>query len=110
DSEIDLVLKLIEGGKSLGDLLAGINRREGTSDEVEESGSDADFTKIKIGEFYSSKAVLFDVFVQLGSGRYVKILHAGDTFSQDRIDKYKNEKKVEYLWFKTADRAKYLKY
>lgn len=110
DSEIDSVLKVIEGGKSLGDLLAGINRREGTSEEVEESGSDDDFTKIKISEFYSSKAVLFDVFVQLGSGRYVKILHAGDTLSQERIDKYKNEKKVEFLWFKTADRAKYLKY
>ena len=50
------------------------------------------------------------MYVKLGSGRYVKILHAGDTFSQDRIDKYKNEKKVEFLWFKNSDRAKYLKY
>lgn len=107
---IEEILKAIEGGKNVGDLLAGIKRREGTSDEVEVAGDDTDFTKIKIGEFYSSKAVLFDVFIQLKSGKYVKILHAGDTFDQERIDKYKNEKKVEHLWFKTADRAKYIKY
>ncbi len=107
---IEEILKAIEGGKNVGDLLAGIKRREGMSDEVEVTGDDTDFTKIKIGEFYSSKAVLFDVFIQLKSGKYVKILHAGDTFDQERIDKYKNEKKVEHLWFKTADRAKYIKY
>lgn len=110
ETNIDDVLKVVEGGKSLGDLLSGITRREGLSDEVEVTGSDGEFTKIRIGEFYSSKAVLFDVYVQLGSGRYVKILHAGDTFSQDRIDKYKTEKKVEFLWFKMSDRSKYLKY
>ncbi len=107
---IDEILKAIEGGKNVGDLLAGITRREGTTAEVEVTGDDADFTKIKIGEFYSSKAVLFHVFIQLKSGKYVKILHAGDTFDQERIDKYKNEKKVEFLWFNTADRAKYIKY
>lgn len=110
DSKIDDVLKLIEGGKNLNEMLAGMDRREGVSDEVEVSEDDGAFTKLKIAEFYSSKAVLFDVYVQLGSGRYVKILHAGDTFTQERIDKYKNEKKVEYLWFKASDRAKYLKY
>ena len=110
DATIEEILRIFEGGKSVDDLLAGTERREGVSDEVEVSESDTAFTSIKIGEFYSSKAVLFDVFIQLGSGRYVKILHAGDTFSQERIDKYKNEKNVEYLWFKTADRSKYIKY
>lgn len=110
ESNIDDILRFVEGGKSVGDLLAGTTRREGTTDEVEVSESDQAFTKIKIGDFYSSKAVLFDVFIQLGSGKYIKILHAGDTFSQERIDKYKNDKKVEHLWFKQSDRSKYIKY
>lgn len=107
---IEEIMRTIEGGKNVGELLAGMKRREGVSDEVEVSGDDSEFTKIKIGEFYSSKAVLFDVFIQLKSGKYIKILHAGDTFDQERIDKYKNEKKVEYLWFKKSDRSKYIKY
>ena len=110
EAPMEEILRIFEGGKSVDDLLAGVERREGVSDEEEVSESDAAFTSIKIGEFYSSKAVLFDVFIQLGSGKYVKILHAGDTFSQERIDKYKNEKNVEYLWFKTSDRSKYIKY
>ena len=107
---IEEIMRTIEGGKNVNELLAGMKRREGVSDEVEVSGEDTEFTKIKIGEFYSSKAVLFDVFIQLNSGKYIKILHAGDTFDQQRIDKYKNDKKIEYLWFKKTDRAKYLKY
>lgn len=107
---IEEIMRTIEGGKNVNELLAGMKRREGVSDEVEVSGEDTEFTKIKIGEFYSSKAVLFDVFIQLKSGKYIKILHAGDTFDQERIDKYKNDKKIEYLWFKKTDRAKYLKY
>lgn len=107
---IEEIMRTIEGGKNVNELLAGMKRRDGVSDEVEVSEEDSKFTKIRIGEFYSSKAVLFDVFIQLNIGKYIKILHAGDTFDQERIDKYKNEKKVEYLWFKTVDRAKYIKY
>lgn len=40
----------------------------------------------------------------------MKILHEGDSFSKERIDKYKNNKSVKYLWFKKSDRYKYIKY
>lgn len=99
----------LEGNLSLGELVQNLKKKDGVSEEVEVSADDAKFTSIKIEEFVAGKNVLFDVYVRLSSGRYVKILHAGDTFSKDRINKYK-EKKVEFLYFMTADRKKYVQY
>lgn len=108
--EIAHLASLLEGHLSLGDYMSSLPKKEGVSDEVEVTQADDDFTGIKIDEFYSSQAVLFDVFVKLGSGRYVKILHAGDSFSKERIDKYKNEKNVEFLYFHKKDRRKYIQF
>ena len=71
--------------------------------EEEVALEDSKFTRVKISEFYTSQPVLFDLFVQLSSGRYVKILHAGDKLDEDRVSKYKDEKKVEYFYFKRED-------
>ena len=108
--ELNHLADLLEGHQSLGDLMGSLPRKKGQSDEVEISVGDNEFTQVGIDDFYSAQAVLFDVFVKLASGRYVKILHAGDTFSKERIDKYKNEKKVEFLYFKTTDRRKFIQY
>ena len=40
--------------------------------------------------------------------KYVKILHAGDSFTSERISKYR-EKGVEDLYFKTSDRKKFIR-
>ncbi|HLE12922.1 MAG: hypothetical protein A2504_13175 [Bdellovibrionales bacterium RIFOXYD12_FULL_39_22] len=101
---------VLEGHQTLGDLVSSLPQKEGTSEEVEVQMADENFISIKIDEFYSSKAVLFDIFIKLNSGRYVKILHAGDTFSKERLDKYKVEKKVEFLFFHKSDRRKYLQF
>lgn len=108
--EVTHLADLLEGHQSLGDLVSSLPKKKGVSDEVEVSEQDDDFTGVRIDEFYSSQAVLFDVFVKLGSGRYVKILHAGDSFSKERIDKYKVDKGVEFLYFHKKDRRKYIQF
>jgi putative nucleotidyltransferase with HDIG domain len=108
--EVSHLKDLLEGHQSLGDIMSTITRREGQSEEVEVDTPDEEFTKVRIDDFYSAKAVLFDVYVQLRSNRYVKILHSGDTFSKERIDKYKNEKNVEHLYFHNSDRRKFVQY
>jgi putative nucleotidyltransferase with HDIG domain len=108
--EIPYLKELLEGHQSLGDLLAGVARKEGISEETEVLLKDDDFSQIKIDEFYSSQAVLFDIFIKISDNKYLKILHAGDTFSKERIDKYKNEKKVSNLYFHKNDRRKYIQY
>lgn len=108
--ELSLLKELLEGHQSLGDLMASVPKKEGASEETEVSQNDDQFSKIKIDEFYSSQAVLFDIYIKLGSNKYLKILHAGDAFTKERIDKYKNEKKVEWLFFHNSDRRKFVQY
>jgi response regulator RpfG family c-di-GMP phosphodiesterase len=108
--ELSHLKDLLEGHQSLGDLLAGVTKKEGVSAEEEVAFTDESFSCIKIDEFYSSQAVLFDIYIKLGSNKYLKILHAGDTFSKERIDKYKNEKKIDSLYFHNNDRRKYIQY
>ena len=102
--------RLLESYQSLKDVISGLKKKDGVSDEEEVTDSDKHFTQVKIEKFYPSQAVLFDVFVRINNNRYIKILHAGDTFSQERIDKYKNDKKVESLYFHHKDRRKYIQY
>lgn len=108
--EISYLKDLLEGHQSLGDLMAGVPKKEGTSAETEVAMNDENFSRIKIDEFYSAQAVLFDIFIKLNDNKYLKILHAGDSFSKERIDKYKNDKKVDSLYFHNSDRRKYIQY
>jgi putative nucleotidyltransferase with HDIG domain len=108
--EISHIKELLEGHQSLSDLMMSMNKKEGVSDETEVAMGDDSFTSIKIDEFYSSAAVLFDIYIKLSQDKYLKILHTGDTFSKERLDKYKNEKKVENLYFHNSDRRKFIQY
>jgi putative nucleotidyltransferase with HDIG domain len=108
--EFPALKQLLEGHQSVGEMVSNIPRRNELGPEEEMDLEDSKFTKVKISEFYTSQPVLFDLFIQLRSGRYVKILHAGDKLDEDRINKYKNEKKVEYFYFKREDLYKYVKF
>lgn len=99
---------ILEGHQGIQDFVTNLNKRDGQSEEVEVSTTDDKFSAIGIDEFYSSKNVLFDIYIKLGTNRYLKILHTGDTFSRERIDKYKNEKKVTHLYISTDDRKKFI--
>lgn len=108
--DISTLKEILDGHQSLGDLIAGVAKKEGASEELEVSLADNNFSSIKIEEFYSSQAVLFDIFIKLKEDKYLKILHAGDTFSKERVDKYKIEKKIDSLYFHNNDRRKYIQY
>jgi response regulator RpfG family c-di-GMP phosphodiesterase len=101
---------ILDGQQTINDLISSLRNNETSSPEEEVSQPDDMFTKIKIDEFYSSKNVLFDIFIRLNSNKYLKILHAGDFFDKTRIDKYRNDKNMEYLYFHNADRFRYIKY
>jgi response regulator RpfG family c-di-GMP phosphodiesterase len=108
--ELSYLKELLEGHQSLSDLMASVPKHEGVSEAKEVSMTDENFSRIKIDEFYSSQAVLFDIYIKLSDNKYLKILHTGDTFSKERLDKYKNEKKVDSLYFHNNDRRKFIQY
>lgn len=105
--ELDQILEILDGQNSTR-VLRTEPLRDGVSPEIEVQGNDQDYTPIPIAEFFSSKAVLFDVFIKLSKDKYIKILHTGDTFSAERITKYKEEKNVEFLYFHKKDRMKFI--
>ena len=108
--DISLLKEVLEGHLSLSDLIANVAKKEGVSEETEVALTDDNFSSIKIDEFYSSQAVLFDIYIKITNNKYLKILHTGDTFSKERLDKYKNEKKVDSLYFHNSDRRKFIQY
>lgn len=101
---------ILDGQQSIDELMSSLKHSDQVLPEEEVAQSDDLFTKIKIDEFYSSKNVLFDIFIKLNNNKYLKILHAGDFFDKKRIDKYRNEKNLEYLYFHNSDRFRYIKY
>jgi putative nucleotidyltransferase with HDIG domain len=100
----------LEGQQNFSQLIKNLKKRTGQSEESEEDVDEDEFTKVRIKEFFSAKHVIFDVYIKLREGKYLKILHAGDSFSKERIDKYINEKSIEFLYFKEHDRKKYIRF
>lgn len=101
---------LLEDHQDLSDFLSNLKVKDGVSEEEEVDCVDKEFTKVKIDQFYSSKAVLFDIYIQIKKNKYLKILHAGDKFDKERLDRYKNDKKVEFLYFHVRDRRKFIQF
>ena len=107
---LDQLKEVLEGQQTIDDLVRNIPRPKGPLTEVDVFESDDKFSKVPIDEFYSGKAILFNVYIRLGVDKYVKILHAGDTFPLERLNRYKDEKNVQWLYFHTSDRKKYIQY
>ena len=99
----------LEGHHGFSEMLSKVDKREGVSEEESCSVNDGKFTKIAISEFYTTKTVLFDLFVKINDNTYVKILKAGDYLPKERLDKYKYDKGAEYLYFNKSDISKYIK-
>ena len=75
--EWDELRNLLEDHQDLTDFLKNLKVKDGVSEEEEVTVVDKEFTRVKIDQFYSSKAVLFDIFINISKNKYLKILHAG---------------------------------
>lgn len=89
-----------------------IDRNNNTNVFIEKEVSEKDdlFTQIPIDEFISGNRSIFDLHIRLSKDKYIKILNKGDSFITDRLNKYKEEKKVTHLYFLTNDRSTYIRY
>ena len=75
----------------------------------EHEGSDDDFMPIRADTFMSGSKSLFDVFIRLHAGKYLKILKANDDFSSDRLESYL-KKGVTNFYIHTVSKEDYLAY
>jgi HD-GYP domain-containing protein (c-di-GMP phosphodiesterase class II) len=79
------------------------------SGEQEVQASDEEFTAIRIDNFFSGSTTIFDTYVRLSPGHYTKILHKGELFDRERIQKYVT-KGVQSLYFNNSERAAYVNF
>lgn len=74
----------------------------------EESQSSHDsFEPIRAQDFLSGATALFDLYVGLKSGRFVKILQAGDSFSTERLQEYLG-KGITHFYIKKDVQKEYI--
>lgn len=69
--------------------------------------SDESFCKVGIDQFISGKDMSFEIFLKLGEQHFTKIAHRGEDVDELRIKELKS-KKVEFLYIKSGDFAKYV--
>lgn len=83
------------------------------SNEVKEAeevrARDDEFTRIKFENFFSGSTTIYDHYIRLSKNKFVKILHQGESFDSSRLKKF-SLSNLEYLYFKTEDRATYINY
>jgi response regulator RpfG family c-di-GMP phosphodiesterase len=80
---------------------------EAAPEEVK--ASDDEFTRIKFADFLMSNRAIYDHYVRIGDNKFIRVLHRGELFEPKRLEKYKSLQ-LEYLYFKTKDRATYINY
>ncbi len=84
------------------------NQNQKSEEEVNES--DEEFTSVKIKDFCSGNHAIFDHFIRLAPGKFVKILHRGEKLDHTQINYYSDVKKIEYFYFKIKDRGAYINF
>lgn len=93
------------------DAEAALKVTEQFQEEVgqEIAGDEKEFKPIRATDFFSGEKSFFDVYVRLKSGKFIKILAAGDDFSKERVQNYL-EKGVEYFYIRREAQEFYVGY
>lgn len=76
--------------------------------EVEFESPDGDLACVRIAEFYSPRKILFDLFLRLGEGRYLRIFAAGDSYDEAELKGYETDRGMRYVYFARSHRAAYI--
>ena len=76
---------------------------------AEIDGEDAGFSPIRTENFLAGTKSFFDIYVRLGSGRYLKLIQAGDAFAIDRVTSY-IKKGVTHFYLRKEAQEHYMAY
>ncbi len=72
-------------------------------------GDDQQFVPIAARDFVSGSKSFFDVYLRLSSGKYLKILLAGDAFTTERVQSYL-DKGVAQFYLRTEAQQSYVQF
>jgi len=91
--------KIVE---SIGGVLQAFLQERGSMDQLSE------YCPIRTTLLIKATPLKSDIFIRLSEGKFVKLFASGDEFNQGDLEKYYNEKKVEYLYLKRGETAEFL--
>ena len=110
-TELEVISKIIEPYKvefsqeQALEIAKKFNDKEGQ----ELNAIDKEFQPVQAANFISGQKSFFDIYVRLKSGKYVKILNAGDDFKFDRVKSYL-DKGVVYFFIRKESQKVFLDY
>ncbi|MCY4523924.1 MAG: HD domain-containing protein [Halobacteriovoraceae bacterium] len=107
--ELEELLENLNDFRGVDEIIRFVPKSGKISAEEKIEMLDEEVFDINIDDFFSSKTIIFDTFIRLSENSYVKILHAGDSFSKERIEFYK-KKGTSKLYLYRSDRKKYIEY
>lgn len=107
----DQLVSLVSPAISTFDPEKAIEISKGNKDQIDQevSSDDPNFVPIRADDFLGGAVCYFDVYVRLESGRYLKILQAGDNFSAERVNNYRS-KGVTHFFIRKESQSLYLSY
>jgi len=79
----------------------------GLNSEEKEKTADEDFARIAVVDFISGKVLSYNIYVQLGENRYVKVAHNGEDLDMERVRSFQ-QRGIHYLFLRKADFREYL--
>lgn len=78
------------------------------SEEVEIELADSEFSAIRIDEFFTGGSAILDVHVRLGAGKFLRIFKAGDSYDEEKVRFYEEDRGIRFLYLAKKDRGKYV--
>jgi HD-GYP domain-containing protein (c-di-GMP phosphodiesterase class II) len=80
-----------------------------TPKQEETSEDDKNYFPVRANDFLSAERSFFNLFIRLASGHYVKVLNAGDEFTQDQLRGYLR-KGLTLFYIRREEQEGYLNY
>ena len=107
----EILIKSINGIKQFETwkTLKNVSEEEDDQEETVREPDDY-FTGVKLENYVSGSINVFDLYLRTGRNNYIRIFHRGKKFNRLKIEKYQSNEKINYLYFKTADRGTYINF
>lgn len=82
---------------------------DGKSEQIIRA-DDGEFSIIKTSTFLSGNHSIFDHYLKLAPGKYVRILQRGEDLNPKKLKEHGEFKNTEHLYIKNEDRRLYLRF
>ena len=99
------VVGTVEHSKLVDGVLSAI---EGFLNPSAGGGSDSEFCPIRTNLLIKVSPLKSEIYIRLSDTKFVKLFRAGDEFDTNDLERYYEEKKVEYMYLRRNETAEFI--